>query len=179
MKVSSKQKAVRSKTHNRKAGTTGIFVCLLLAVLLPRGSTEAQQAMKVPRIGFVTGESPSSISGRAEAFRQGLLVLGYAEGKNIVIEYRYAEGKLERLPALIAELVRLNVDVIVITGFAGAPAAKNATKTIPIVFVGAGDPVGLPAMYGSSNYVDAGGLMPYAANYTDVYRRAATYVDKI
>jgi putative ABC transport system substrate-binding protein len=111
---------------------------LLFALCLP---AEAQQAKKVPRIGFLSATSPSSISARLEAFRQGLGELGYVEGKNIVIEYRYAEGNLDRLPALAAELVRLNVDVIVTGGAANTRAAKEATKIIPIVMALDNDPV--------------------------------------
>jgi putative tryptophan/tyrosine transport system substrate-binding protein len=119
-----------------------IVVCLLPAVLLTSVSfAEAQQAKKVPRIGFLSATSPSSISARLEAFRQGLGELGYVEGKNIVIEYRYAEGNLDRLPALAAELVRLNVDVIVTGGAANTRAAKEATKIIPIVMALDNDPV--------------------------------------
>ena len=84
----------------------------------------------------------SANSARIEAFRQGLRELGYVEGKNIVIEYRYAEGKLDRLPALAAELVRLKVDVIVTAGPAATRAAKEATVTIPIVMAQDHDPVG-------------------------------------
>ena len=86
--------------------------------------------------------SPSAISARVEAFRQGLRELGYVEGKNIVIEWRYAEGKLDRLPALAAELVRLKVDIIVTGGPAATRAAKEATVTIPIVMAQDTDPVG-------------------------------------
>ena len=81
-------------------------------------SVEAQQPTKIPRIGFLIAASPSSVSPRLKAFRQGLRELGYVEGKNIVIEWRYAEGKLDRLPALAAELVRLKIDIIV-TGASG------------------------------------------------------------
>ena len=105
-------------------------------------SAEAQQPTKIPRIGFLGASSPSAISARIEAFRQGLRELGYVEGKNIVIEYRYAEGKLDRLPALAAELVRLKVDVIVTAGPAPTRAAKEATATIPIVMAQDPDPVG-------------------------------------
>ena len=102
---------------------------------------EAQQAAKVPRIGYLAtsrGPSPHLY----EAFLQGLRDLGYVEGRNVVIEYRDAEGKLDRLPALAAELVALKVDVIVATSTPHALAAKQATRTIPIVFTSVGDPVG-------------------------------------
>jgi len=104
-------------------------------------SAEAQQPARIPRIGILLGASASSLSARVEAFRQRLRERGYVEGKNIVIEYRYAEGKRERLPDLAAELVRLKVDVIVTYG-AGILAAKKASRTIPIVFGAAADPVG-------------------------------------
>jgi putative ABC transport system substrate-binding protein len=105
-------------------------------------SVQAQQGGKVPRIGFLSATTPSTISARTEAFRQGLNELGYIEGKNIVIEWRSAEGKPERLPALAAELVHLKVDVIVTAGPASTRPAKVATKTIPIVMAQIDDPVG-------------------------------------
>ena len=105
-------------------------------------AAEAQQPTKIPRIGYLTGASLSAISARIEAFRQGLRELGYVEGKNIVIEWRSAEGKLDRLPALAAELVRLKVDVIVTGGPTATRAAKEATATIPIVMTQDNDPVG-------------------------------------
>ena len=105
-------------------------------------SAEAQQPTKVPRIGYLSAASPSANAARIEAFRQGLRELGYVEGKNIVIEWRYAEGKLDRLPALAAELVRLKVDIIVTAGPTATRAAKEATSTIPIVMAQDGDPVG-------------------------------------
>jgi putative tryptophan/tyrosine transport system substrate-binding protein len=101
---------------------------------------EAQQAKKVPRIGLLLTSSQSFNLPRIDAFRQGLYTLGYTEGKNIVIEYRYAEGKLDRLPDLATELMRLGVDVIVTTTVPGVLAAKNASSTIPIVSMTA-DPV--------------------------------------
>jgi ABC-type uncharacterized transport system substrate-binding protein len=277
------------------------FIVWLLATffLATVSLAEAQQPGKVPRIGFLAAPSPSFFSIRMNAFREGLYDLGHVEGKNISIEYRYAGGKLERLPALAAELVRLKIDVIVSSSAPGAFAAKNATGTIPVVFVTAGDPVEmglvtslarpggnvtglttsapeligkrlevlkevlpkisrvavlwnpsnpsfsemlkemqaaskahalqlqslevrsledfegafesltrsdshaiivmtdpflnthhrlilnlaekrrLPAIYGSPEVVDAGGLMSYAPSFTDQYRRAAIYVDKI
>ena len=103
---------------------------------------EAQQAKKVPRIGFLGGNSRSTNPARIEAFRQGLRELEYVEGKNIVIEWRYAEGKPDRLPALAAELVHLKVDVIVTAGPPPTRAAKQATSTIPIVMALDDDPVG-------------------------------------
>jgi putative ABC transport system substrate-binding protein len=105
-------------------------------------SAEAQQPTKIPRIGFLAGNSLSSLAARVEAFRQGLRELGYVEGKNIVIEWRSAEGKNDRLPALAAELVRLKVDVIVTAGPLPTRPAKEATATIPIVMAQDPDPVG-------------------------------------
>src|SRR5215469_6998827 len=90
-----------------------LVVLILLAVCL---SAEAQQPKKVPRIGYLSATSGPTNAGRFEAFRQGLRELGYVEGKNIFIEWRFAEGKYDRLPALAAELVRLKVDVIVTSG---------------------------------------------------------------
>jgi putative ABC transport system substrate-binding protein len=267
--------------------------------LITASLAEAQQPARTPRIGILIPSSASFFLDRLEAFRQRLRELGYVEGKNILIEYRYAEGKPERVPDLAAELVRLKVDVIVTAANSGILAAKKASATIPIVFGSAVDPVGsgfvsslarpggnitglsqmaqdldgkrlellkeafpkvarvaflqgaagsrgnlaltemetvakalgvklqslevrslddfegafarakrdgaqalitttsplintqqrqvldfaaknrLPAMYPTSEFVDAGGLMSYAPNYTDLWRRAADFVDKI
>jgi putative ABC transport system substrate-binding protein len=103
---------------------------------------EAQQPTKVPRIGYLTGAYLSAVSDRAKAFRQGLGELGYVEGKNIILEWRSAEGKLDRLPTLAADLVRLKVDVIVTAGSAVTRPTKEATSTIPIVMAQDSDPVG-------------------------------------
>jgi len=103
---------------------------------------QAQQPKKVPRIGFLSSLSRQAVANRIEAFRQGLGELGYAEGKNILIEWRYAEGKTERLPELAADLVRLKVDVIVTGGPAVNRFAKEATASIPIVLTFDNDPVG-------------------------------------
>jgi len=103
---------------------------------------QAQQTAKVPRVGFLTAGSPSTIAARIEALRQGLRELGYIEDKNVVIEWRFAEGKLERLADLVVELVRLNVDVILSAGAAVTGPAKDATRTIPIVMAQDTDPVG-------------------------------------
>jgi putative tryptophan/tyrosine transport system substrate-binding protein len=125
----------------KKADLLSILIAVtLLAVAV---IAEAQQPKKVPTIGYLSPRDSASESARSEAIRLALRELGYIEGQNIAIEYRYAEAKLDRLPALAGELARLKVDIIVVTG--GDPdirAAKNATKTIPIVMVGAGtDPV--------------------------------------
>jgi putative ABC transport system substrate-binding protein len=112
---------------------------LLFAFCLP---VQAQQLAKVPRIGYLSPFDPARESTRAEAIRIALRERGYIHGQNITIEYRYAEGKLDRFPELAAELVRLGVDIILTGGDPLIRAAKNATKTIPIVMTGAGsDPV--------------------------------------
>jgi putative tryptophan/tyrosine transport system substrate-binding protein len=112
---------------------------ILLAVAV---IAEAQQPKKVPQIGFLIGGTPSSTVARSEAFRQGLRELGYIEGKTIMLEWRYAEGKLDRLPALAAELVRLKADIIVTSGATPTGAAKQVTSTTPIVMAQDTDPVG-------------------------------------
>ena len=120
-----------------------IFVWLLTTVLLTTASlAEAQQTAKTFRIGVLNGGTASSMAGLLEAFRRELSKLGWIEGRNITIEYRFAEQKQERLPALAADLVRLKVDVIVVGGLPGVSAAKGATATIPIVMTSVGDPVG-------------------------------------
>ena len=275
--------------------------CLALGALLLAlsFSAEAQQpAGKAARLGFLAFGSPSGGSSSLKEFRKGLGELGYVEGQNIAIEYKWAEGRQERLPGLANDLVRSKVDIIMTSGMSAALAAKNATKTIPIIFAGAADPVAwglvgslarpggnvtgfselagrelegkrlellkqafpkisrvavvldstgrvdpspiqiaaraleltlllsdetatpdqfrsafatmiqenshalyapqtpinvrhrnlivelatkhrLPAMYGSSEFVEAGGLMSYGAHFSDLFRRAAVYVDKI
>jgi putative ABC transport system substrate-binding protein len=123
--------------------STKIIIALLITLALASVHlAEAQQVKKVPRIGMLGIVSASAAAGRIEAFRQGLRELGYVEGKNIVIEYRSAEGKLESLPALAAELVRLKVDVIITRGSPPTRSAKEATNTIPIVMGWDYDPVG-------------------------------------
>ena len=127
--------------NERKLGSFALWVMLFALCQ----SAAAQQPKKIAQIGFLyPGLSPGTSYAQLEGLRQGLRELGYVEGKNITIEYRFAEGKLDRLPDLAAELVRLKVDVIVAAG--GTPgilAAKNATRTIPIVFPNVGDPVAL------------------------------------
>jgi putative ABC transport system substrate-binding protein len=119
----------------------GIFT-LLLGLLATPGAVEAQPAQHIPRLGFLSGGSPAANAARVQTFRQGLRELGYVEGHNLVIEWRYAEGQLERLPALAAELVRLKVDVIVTAAPGPTRAAKAATATMPIVMAYDSDPVG-------------------------------------
>ena len=117
-----------------------LFLAVLLAFAL---IAEAQQPKKVSRIGYLSAIEPASESTRSEAILNGLRDLGYIEGQNVAIEYRYSEGKVDRAPQLAAELVRLKVDVVVVAGGdRWIQAAKNATKTIPIIMVGVGrDPV--------------------------------------
>src|SRR5262245_42847672 len=123
---------------DRRTFLAGTGAVLLAAPL----AAEAQQAAKVFRIGFLGSGGPADHAPRVASFRQGLRDLGYVEGRTATIEYRLAEGKMERLPALAAELVALKVDVIVASGTPTALAAKNATQTIPIVFATSGSPVG-------------------------------------
>ncbi len=279
--------------------TIGVTLSIALAILAAPLAAEAQQPAKVPRIGYLGPTSPSAGARLLESFRQGLRELGYIEGQNIFIDYRWAEGKSDRFPALAAELIQLRVDAIVTYNNAAVAALQQVTRTIPIVVANMGDPVGsgfvaslarpgrnitgfsglaeelggkwvellreavpklsrvavlavsqtpghrpiwieiqgaakalkvtpqrqevagpdeieqafaslikgraqglivlphavtntrrtqivglaakhrLPGMYPDSQYVEAGGLMSYAATFSDLHRRAATYVDKI
>ena len=120
------------------------FVCSILGALLLAGmfSAEAQQAKRIPRIAYFIVAFPSTAPTRTEGFRRGLRELGYVEGKNILIEYRYAEGNLDRLPVIAVELVHLKVDVIVSGGSQTTRSAKEATTKIPIVMAADSDPVG-------------------------------------
>jgi len=294
--MSDEYRVERTKKNMKRKITVITLCALLLALCL---SANAQQATKVPRIGFLGAFSASDFANRLDGLRQGLHELGYEEGKNIVIEYRFSEGKFDRLPKLAAELVSDNVDLVVTAGEAAIRALKQVSKTIPIVVGVTGDlvvtghaaslahPGGnvtgfvdtspdlsgkrlellkevlpktsriavlwnaanpvkvldfketemaaqalglklqslkvkasedfdkefkattiqragalvvlqdaltvynarkivsfaktsrLPAMYGSTEFVDVGGLMSYAVNFPDLFRRAATYVDKI
>src|SRR5262249_48256304 len=122
----------------RKLGSFAL--CAMLLVLC--FTVEAEQPTKVPRIGYLTGTLSSANSARIEAFREGLRELGYVEGKNIIIEWRSADEKFDRFPALAADLVRLKVDIIVTGGSSPTRAAKEATTTIPIVMSNDNDPVG-------------------------------------
>jgi len=158
-----------------------LLVVAALGIFVAALATEAQQPAKVPRIGVLLSGSRSSTSTRTDAFRQGLRELGYVEGQNIAIEYRYAEGKVDRLPPLSAELVRLNVDVIVAGGSTATRAAKKATSTIPIVMASSSDPIaaGLVTSLARPGGNITGlsvqaGLMSYGPHQADLARRAAT-----
>src|SRR5215467_12233198 len=115
----------------RKKITAFVIASLFFALCF---SAEAQQSKKIPRIGYMSESNP-------EAFRQGLKDLGYIEGKNILVEYRSAQGKIDRLPSVVAELVKLKVDVLVVANFLALRRAKEATQTIPIVMLSVVDPV--------------------------------------
>jgi putative tryptophan/tyrosine transport system substrate-binding protein len=113
----------------KKGSVLSILVLLAIAVI-----AQAQQPAKVPRIGYLSRTGDSKNPGpQVEGFRQGLRDLGYIEGKNIVVEYRYSEGKSDRYPSLVAELFQLKVDVLVLGPLPAIRAAKQATKTIPIL----------------------------------------------
>jgi putative tryptophan/tyrosine transport system substrate-binding protein len=124
------------------AWKTIIVFWLFALTLAPLGPVDAQQQAKIPKIGWLAVR-PASAASMIESFQREFGKLGYVEGKNIVFEYRYAEGKLDRLPALADDLVRLKVDVLLTPTTPGTLAAKNATRTIPIVFLDVTDPVGV------------------------------------
>jgi putative ABC transport system substrate-binding protein len=143
-----------------KVGWSSILVAaMLLAVAV---IAEAQQPKKIPLIGYVSGSGdPKTPGPQVEGFRQGLRDLGYIEGNNILVEYRYVEQGLDRVPGLVAELVKLKVDILVTTFTLATRAAKQATKTIPIVMVAVSDPV-------ESGFVDS--LARPGGNITGVAR---------
>ncbi|OGQ77694.1 MAG: hypothetical protein A3F90_09080 [Deltaproteobacteria bacterium RIFCSPLOWO2_12_FULL_60_19] len=123
-----------------KGKFTGLALsAMLFALCVP---AEAQQAGKVPRIGFLGNSTAALEANLVGPFRKGLRDLGYVEGKNILIEYRWAEGKYDRFPTLIAELIALKVDVIVTAGTPASLAVQKATTTIPLVMIAVGDPIG-------------------------------------
>jgi len=145
MKARNEQRAAgrEQKKRGRKmmgSKVIGFALCaVLLALSFPSG---AQQPAKIPRIGFVSGSgSPSNPPSSEKAFRQGLRDLGYVEGENILLEFRYAEGNRDRIPNLVAELVQTKVDMFVTGNLTAIRAAKQATQTIPIVMVTNADPV--------------------------------------
>jgi ABC-type uncharacterized transport system substrate-binding protein len=139
MRITASLQYSNTPIRHRQLKFIWIVLCpLLYALCLPAG---AQQQGKVPRIGYLSALSPSAESSRLDGFRQALRDLGYAEEKNVVIESRFADGKLDRLPDFATELVRLKVDVIVTGGSPGTHAAQQATRTIPLVMTVIGDPV--------------------------------------
>ena len=132
----------KSKSGPADGNPKWLALSLVAFVLVVAGAVaQAQRPGKSPRIGYLASTTPDAQSARTEAFQQGLRDLGYIEGKNIVIEYRYAEGKPDLLPELAADLARLKVDVIVVQNNVVAYAALKATKTIPIVLGSGSDPV--------------------------------------
>jgi putative tryptophan/tyrosine transport system substrate-binding protein len=124
-----------------KTGMKKLVGLLIALTFVSVRFAEAQQPAKIQRIGYLTANSSSVELPRVDAFRQGLRALGYIEGQNLAIEYRYTDGKFEGLSDVAAELVQLNVDVIVAVTTNAALAAKNATRTIPIFFIGVSDPI--------------------------------------
>src|SRR4029077_14809537 len=138
LRAGSSQRSARARERKHMSKIVLLTLGAFLLALSVR--VEAQQPKKVPRIGFLSTGSISSTLATREAFQQGLRGLGYVEGKNIVVEYRFAEGKLDRVPDLVAELVLLKVDVIVVPSSSVARAAKKVTTTIPIVMASAGGP---------------------------------------
>jgi putative tryptophan/tyrosine transport system substrate-binding protein len=136
MKTGNRQEAT---SNSLKAKVSGF--ALFVVLFAPCLSAEAQQPVRLPRIGYASTNYALSPGPLVEAFRQGLRDLGYVEGKNILGEYRYAEGKDDRMPGLVNELVQLNVDVLVVPTLAALRVAREATKTIPTVMVISEDPV--------------------------------------
>ena len=136
---------LKSQIQNRQwLGVVAIGVTFALCAVV----VDAQQPKKIPRIGYLSAQGAAMESERSDAIRQALRELGYIEGQNIAIEYRYGEGKRDQFPGLAAELVRLKVDIILVAVGATIRAAKNATKTIPIVMAGTGsDPVEQPTKF--------------------------------
>jgi len=135
-------RSLNAYSDNRKSKIQNLkwlaLSALLFALSLP---AQAQQPKKIPRIGYLSASSAAEALSRTEAFRRGLRELGYVEGENIVVEFLYADGKFDRLPALAADLVRLKIDVIVTAGPSVTGPAKDATATIPIVMTNDSDPV--------------------------------------
>jgi putative tryptophan/tyrosine transport system substrate-binding protein len=137
-----KPKPVLNAVEVSKQKWIGLFA-IVVALIMCGARAEAQQTTKIPRIGFLTVTSASGSVGLLEPFRQEMRNLGWSEGKNITIEYRFADQQTERLPELAMDLVRLKVDLLLVVPTPAALAAKRATTSIPIVMVNAGDPVGV------------------------------------
>ena len=138
---SSKLSSENRKSAIQNPKWVGIFA-IVLTLVFGDAAAEAQQPGKLFRIGFLDASTASGMAGLVEAFQQELIKLGWIEGKNITIEYRFAEQKPERAPELAADLVRLKVDLIVVTGGPQVSAVKKATAIIPIVMTNSADPVG-------------------------------------
>ena len=145
----------------------GLAVVLTLGVLWAPLAVEAQPPDKVYRIGVLERTSPTVNVANLESFRQGLRALGYVEGKNLVIEYRSAEGRDDRFADLAAELVRLKVDLILTRGTPAALAAKHATPVIPVVITGVGDPVGQGIITSLAH--PGGNITGLSATVTEIY----------
>jgi putative ABC transport system substrate-binding protein len=141
MKKNSELMAQHSRFCWGEARTTILCLLCITIAMVPAAIAEAQQP-KVARIGFLGNSTPELEANLIEPFREGLRELGYVEGKNLAIEWRWAEGKYERFPALIAELIASKVDLIVTAGTPASLAVKKATTTIPLVMIAVGDPVG-------------------------------------
>ena len=173
------------------AGTGAVLLAVPPAV-------EAQAVQKVYRIGMLERTSQAINAANLDGLRRGLRELGYVEGKNFVIDYRSADGRDERFPALATELVRLKVDLIVARGTPAILAAKNATSTIPVISVGGLIIESTPftnrherhivdltvrhrmvAIHSLKRFAMAGGFMAYGVDFNEIYRRTAVFVDKI
>ncbi len=139
--VSSKQRAVSGTTARRLGLRWFVLLCLLLNAILPTVSIEAQQPRRIPLVGVLWGSTPQAEKNRQAALQGGLRDLGYHEKKNIHLEHRYAEGKLDKVPELVTELLKLNIDVLVTAPLTAIRAAKQVTKIVPIVMVTSVDPV--------------------------------------
>ena len=127
---------------------TTLLIILMLGILVAPLAAEAQQTVKVPRIGYLSADGGAAASHLVEGFRQGLRTLGYVEGQSVTIDYRFADGKYERLPDLARELVQLRVDVLMVFTIPATRAAKGVTTTTPIVFAQVLDPVGAGVVAG-------------------------------
>ena len=175
------QATVRKKSTKP---TFGFALCaMLFALCYP---TEAQQTGKIFRIGYLEPGTASGNTVLLDAFRQELRKLGWSEGKNITIEYRFAEQRNEKLPDLAADLLRLKVELIVVSSGPAASAAKKVMTMAGRNFLAERRRIvelagryRLPAIYFQREFVDEGGLMCYGADYDDLFRKAAHYVDKI
>ena len=132
----------RKKETNVRLIKVRLIVTLALSILSWSPPAQAQQPKKVPRVGFLGNSTTALEANLIGPFREGLRDLGYVEGKNILIEYRWAEGKYERFPALIAELIASKIEVIVTAGTPASLAVKKATTSIPLVMIAVGDPIG-------------------------------------